>query len=687
MYFKTLCDFWQTLAGQADEHRREGTIRTWLSSVTADDLKTRSNLLALTSCLFPHRRRDRVYGLREKSLADIAIRAWSVGHSRARRLHEWQSSYGAPDFAATVRTLVEEGGEVAHVHGPPTVEEINHVLDHLASSCPYSSPEIRASFQQEIHSPRQGLIDMLQRMSGLEAEWMCRLILGNLGQVQLPEELVMNFLHSALGATLQVHDGLVDAVASIMSPRGDGESSMQYQHTAKWRPQLGTAIRRPTFEKARSIQHCRQLLGRQPVYVERKYDGEYCQIHVRLLPAGYADIKIFSKSGRDSTADRTALIPTIRRCLSIGKQDCQVSTGCVLIGEVVVWNDAQQDIMPFYKIRRYIPRAGRHLGCGRDSPPLAEEHLMIVLFDCLLLDNVDCVFEPYMQRRHRLACVVRPVPGHAVISEYTTIDMSSSDATNQITNRLAHAISHQWEGLIFKPSEATYLTLEGHQQHQVKLRKDMIPGLGDTADLVVIGGAHDGNYGASEWWTTFYLACVDLTAGGADDPTLQSFRIVAAVSRPAITITDMQFLNRHGKAHYLTPFDVAATPHIETELTGQPPPTAIFMRPLVVEVVGAGFDRLPNSRFESLRFPRVVKIHLDRSFRDAVTSEQYRHMAERSQHSDINRDGTSFQHWLSRLTECVNRPDTSRSASRTASGSAKSSRKRCREIEEVGGVK
>lgn len=145
----------------------------------------------------------------------------------------------------------------------------------------------------------------------------------------------------------------------------------------------------------------------------------------------------------------------------------------------------------------------------------------------------------------------------------------------------------------------------------------------------------------------------------------------------------MWFLNRHGKAHYLTPFDVSATPHIETELTGQPPLGAIFMRPIVVEVVGAGFDRLPNSRFESLRFPRVVKIHLDRSFRDATTTEQYLHMAERSQRGDNDANDTSFQYWLSRLTECGDRPDTLRSASGTASCSAKRSRKRHKDGEEV----
>jgi hypothetical protein len=58
-------------------------------------------------------------------------------------------------------------------------------------------------------------------------------------------------------------------------------------------------------------------------------------------------------------------------------------------------------------------------------------------------------------------------------------------------------------------------------------------------------------------------------------------------------------------------------------------------------------------------------------------------MAEESQHGDIDGDGTSFQYWLSRLTESQNHRDTSRSAPWTALGSAKSSRKRYREIEEV----
>ena len=56
----------------------------------------------------------------------------------------------------------------------------------------------------------------------------------------------------------------------------------------------------------RSIKHCCQLVGHHKASVGRKYNGEYCQIHIQRSGAEY-DINIFSKSGRDLTQDRVAL--------------------------------------------------------------------------------------------------------------------------------------------------------------------------------------------------------------------------------------------------------------------------------------------------------------------------------------------------------------------------------------------
>ncbi len=65
--------------------------------------------------------------------------------------------------------------------------------------------------------------------------------------------------------------------------------------------------------------------------LERKYDGEYCQIHIDL--SGNPDfILIFSKSGKDSTTDKQGIHKTLKECLRIGQNDCKFSRRCSLEG-------------------------------------------------------------------------------------------------------------------------------------------------------------------------------------------------------------------------------------------------------------------------------------------------------------------------------------------------------------------
>ncbi|KAH7146057.1 hypothetical protein EDB81DRAFT_651069, partial [Dactylonectria macrodidyma] len=93
--------------------------------------------------------------------------------------------------------------------------------------------------------------------------------------------------------------------------------------------------------------------------VERKYDGEYCQIHIDLSKSG-ADIKIFSKSGRDLTSDCIGIHRALRDSLELYTAGCKIKKRCILEGELLVWNDDRR-IEPFYKIRKYMKRLGRFL--------------------------------------------------------------------------------------------------------------------------------------------------------------------------------------------------------------------------------------------------------------------------------------------------------------------------------------
>lgn len=75
------------------------------------------------------------------------------------------------------------------------------------------------------------------------------------------------------------------------------------------------------------------------------------------------------------------------------------------------------------------------------------------------------------------------------------IDLTHPSGAVRLCDEMASAISRCWEGLVVKDCNAQYLSLHGDVR-QIKMKKDYIPGLGDSADLVIVGGGRD----AKEVW-------------------------------------------------------------------------------------------------------------------------------------------------------------------------------------------
>jgi DNA ligase 4 len=218
---------------------------------------------------------------------------------------------------------------------------------------------------------------------------------------------------------------------------------------------------------------------------------------------------------------------------------------------------------------------------------------------------------------------------------------------------MAHTIAYGWEGLVLKDCRAPYLHYLDHRPY-IKLKKDYIPGLGDSADLVIIGGRRDTQQAQALRmeelsWTTFYLACP------VNKVTMQSthykvtFRIVGFVERPRISIRDMRYLNNHDKLYQVPFAKCTLNMEIDIDQLQVAQPTELFTRPLVVEVVDAGFDRSPNTRYFTLRFPRVVKIHHDRRVEDVLDFVEYQQLADRSRASTTDEDDQVKEAWLVKL--------------------------------------
>jgi hypothetical protein len=102
-----------------------------------------------------------------------------------------------------------------------------------------------------------------------------------------------------------------------------------------------------------------------------------------------------------------------------------------------------------------------------------------------------CLHEPHDQRRRRrLWATVRHVPGQVEIGERCKLDFRLESASGRLAEQMAHAIAYGWEGFVLKDCRAPCLHCLDHLPH-VTVKMHYIPGLGDFADLVIIGGSRD----------------------------------------------------------------------------------------------------------------------------------------------------------------------------------------------------
>ena len=66
------------------------------------------------------------------------------------------------------------------------------------------------------------------------------------------------------------------------------------------------------------------------------------------------------------------------------------------------------------------------------------------------------------------------------------------------------------------------------------------------------------------------------------------------------------------------------------EFTGSILLSHLFQMPAAAEGISAGFDRPPNVKYLTLRFPRIVKIHNDKPVDEVMSSEEYQRLAQSS---------------------------------------------------------
>ena len=110
--------------------------------------------------------------------------------------------------------------------------------------------------------------------------------------------------------------------------------------------------------------------------------------------------------------------------------------------------------------------------------------LGLVFFDILSIESRSLIFMPYYDRRNILETVVRPKPGRVILAKRFPIDMTVEEPELALCKIFADHIADCEEGLVLKAEESCY---NDYKLPWVKLKKDYIPGYGDTIDMVLVG--------------------------------------------------------------------------------------------------------------------------------------------------------------------------------------------------------
>ncbi|MCJ1245610.1 hypothetical protein MMC30_002814 [Trapelia coarctata] len=627
--------------------KTEAEIHAWFSQHRLEVDALGTDGVALISSLLPEKRSDRVYQLQPPSLTRILGRCFSLGTSRMPMLQQWERP-GGGDLGICVERVLNETPFATSHHNAATIEEIDAVLTRIASRCRFSGPSIRGRQNTATGVNVDGeLSSIYHRLTPCEAKWFTRMLLKDYSPVTLPEGPVLRCFHHLLPGIMKMHDNFESAVGLLRGSELDWASAMPSPAEAKRQktraarhlvPSVGVKIGRPFFLKAWSVEHTVQLAHGRRMNLERKYDGEYCQIHVDLSKPGN-EIKIFSKSGKDSTVDRQGIHDTIRECLRLGQDDCAFNDRCILEGELVLWSDKEQKILDFHKIRKHLDRSGVFLGTAKTSQQHPWEHLMIVFFDVMLIDESPVLHQDYRQRRVRLGELINVIPGRADLVTSEMFDFSSWSAPQQLVEALATAFAHRWEGYVLKPIDEPYVSFQSqsHGDYRscwIKLKKDKIPGLGDTADFAVIGARYDAQEAlklgvTGLLWTSFYIGCLQNKTDVLRLGSKPRFSVLDGFD-VGVTKHDLKELCDYGKFSAERVRARRVPDAFDYSIEGRLPPKmgVVFTQPLVVEVKGTGFDKPPNTGFFTLRFPRIIKIHLGRSTKEAVGFDELQAMAK-----------------------------------------------------------
>ena len=429
---------------------------------------------------------------------------------------------------------------------------------------------------------------LLNDANPIEASFILKILLGTL-RLGIAENTVMDALAIAFSGNKENRKILEYAynVSSDLGKVAETIATKGLKGIEEFEIILFNPIRPMLADRVKSEEDAIEKMGNN-FAAEYKLDGERVQIHIEG-----EKVELFSRSLEKISNYYPDIIENIPKTIQ--------ADNVILEAEAVAINENTGEFLPFQEL---MHRRRKY----KIEKAVTQYPITVNFFDILYYNGKSCLELDYKDRREKLEKVVK----EDNFAKY--IPMAIVKNKNEIEEFFENSINAGSEGLMLKMLDKPYKA-GSRGSHWLKLKREYQNELGDSLDLVVIGGffgkgRRTGSYGTlllatyDEDYDVFTSIC-KVGTGFSDEDLDQLYQIL----HPKVTIKK--------------------NPRIDSEMEAD-----VWFEPeLVIEVVAseitispihkAAKDKIRKDTGLALRFPKFTgKIRIEKASEDASTNEE-----------------------------------------------------------------
>jgi len=507
----------------------------------------------------------------------LAIRSISKSSGiPIKRIEDEYRKGGDLGHAASV--ILEQKTQTTFLVEDITVERVYETLFKIAKLEGSRSQDMKMKY----------ISSLLNDANPLEASYILKILLGTL-RLGIAENTVMDALAIAFSGDKNNRKILQHAynVSSDLGKVAETIVTKGIEGIEKFEIILFNPIRPMLADRVKSEKEAIERMGKR-FAAEYKLDGERVQLHIEGKK-----VVLFSRSLENISNYYPDIIEKIPKMIQVDN--------IILEAEAVAMNENTGEFLPFQEL---MHRRRKY----KIEKAVTQYPITVNLFDILYCNGKSCLELSYKERREKLEKSVKEDD----FVKYIPMNIVKDE--NEIEDFMENSINAGSEGLMLKMLDKPYQA-GSRGSYWLKLKREYQNELGDSLDLVVIGGffgkgRRTGNYGTlllatyNEDEDTFPSIC-KVGTGFSDESLDQLYQIL----HPKVTIKKNPRIISEMEA------DVWFEPELVIEVVA----SEITLSP----IHKAAKDVIRKGAGLALRFPKFTgKIRVEKAVEDASTNEE-----------------------------------------------------------------